>query len=371
MKPYSLLIVGPESRVTGGIAHYVNEQRDRLPDEIDREVYDIGTPAGTGIWIAIATLLVSVQKMLAFPFRSKPDVAHVHTSDGFAFLRASFYVLFAAYVWRCPVVVHVHGSSFDEFVDANSLAVQALLNRVFAASEAVIVLSEYWKEALGSLVPEEKLVVLPNAVDTSGYEPSYERDRAHVVFVSNHVRRKGIVEFVEAIDRLKSSAELPFDVSIAGSGQLATHAEELAAAYPTVTYHGYVSEREKRALLDRGSIYVLPAYAEGLPIALLEGMAAGNAIISTAVGSIPEVIGDENGILVDARDVDQLQAALTKLISDPERTESMGRANHRLAAEQYSWSTTVERLAELYQTLISVDEAESRTRTRAATPVDR
>ncbi|MDN4032207.1 glycosyltransferase, partial [Chryseobacterium gambrini] len=75
------------------------------------------------------------------------------------------------------------------------------------------------------------------------------------------------------------------------------------------------------------SIYVLPAYAEGLPIGVLEGMAGGNAIVATAVGGVPDVVDDEGGRLVPPRDVDALAEALSSLVERPEEVSEMGKHN--------------------------------------------
>src|SRR6056297_2811180 len=108
-----ILVVGPASRSTGGVAQYLHEQTARLADDIETRVHDIGTPLGEGpLWI-IRSLLVSLIGVVSFPRRQKPDLVHVHSSHGFSFFRESAFVLWAAYVWRQPVVLHVHGSSFD------------------------------------------------------------------------------------------------------------------------------------------------------------------------------------------------------------------------------------------------------------------
>jgi glycosyltransferase involved in cell wall biosynthesis len=157
---------------------------------------------------------------------------------------------------------------------------------------------------------------------------------------------------VEAVDRLQRDDDVPeFRTRIAGDGPESNHARRLADRYDAVEYLGYVSEREKRQVLEEASIYVLPTYAEGLPIALLEGMAGGNAAVSTDVGSIPEVVGDENGRLVTPGDVDSLTIVLRELVSAPDTIESMGRANARLVREEYSWSTAATRLIELYRSV--------------------
>lgn len=346
-----LLIVGPAGHSTGGVSRYVTEQRRRLPASIGVSVYDIGVPKDRSPLGFLGAVLRSMGDLVAFPFRSRPDLVHVHSSHGFGFYRASLYLLFVAHLWRRPVVLHVHGSSFDDFVETENPALRTLQDLVFASSGTIIVLSEYWKRALAERVPEDKLTVAPNAVDASEYDPSFETAVPVVAFVSNHVERKGINELVTAIDRLMRSDAPAFRARIAGAGPESWRVERLAERYDDVDYLGYVSEAEKRALLGDASIYVLPAHAEGLPIALLEGMAGGNAVVATEVGSIPEVVGEENGHLVRPGDADQLTDALSDLIERPDDVEAMGRTNHRLVRDEYSWPNVSERLTKVYRSL--------------------
>lgn len=345
-EPTDLLIVG--TRGGGGIHHYVDELADRLPRTLSVSVYDMNTPPdGSGVHWFLVSFLHSLWAMVKFPFRRPPDVVHVHASHRFSFYRAAPYVLFAAHVWRRPVVLHIHGSSFDEFAETDDAAVRWLQRTVFGAADRVVVLSEYWRDLLADRVDAEKLEVLPNAVDPSEYDPSYGADTPHVVFVSNLIERKGVSELLAAIETLDERGAT-YRATIAGKGPLAAEVEAVAERSANLTYVGYVSEADKRALLDSGTVFVLPTYAEGLPIAMLEGMAGGNAIVSTRVGSIPEVIGPDNGVLLDPGDSDGLADAIGALVADPAGTEAMGRTNRALVESTYSWDRATDRLQELY-----------------------
>lgn len=342
-----VLIVGTYGG--GGVHQYVEEQHRRLADRLDVESYDMAMPpAGSGIRWFLTAVLMGLWAAIRFPFRSPPDVVHVHTSYRFSFYRSSLYVFVAAYVWRRPVVLHVHGSSFDEFVDTDSRILAWYQSVVFGASDRIVVLSAYWREVVTTRADRERIVVLPNAVEPANYDPETGHDVPHVVFVSNMIDRKGVTELVEAIDDLQHRPDLEFRASFAGSGPRSGAVEELAQRHETVTYHGYVSEERKRSLLSEGSIYVLPTYAEGLPIAMLEGMAGGNAVISTTVGAIPEVIGEENGLLVEPGDADDLRAALETLLESPDRVSRMAERNRELVLERYSWEEIIEELLRLY-----------------------
>ena len=349
-----VLLVGPIGASTGGIARYMAEQRDWLADDCHVRVHDTSNDAGEGAAWFLAAVVSSLLRLATFPVRNAPRLVHVHSSHDLSFLLSAGYALYAKHVWGVPVVFHVHGSSFDEFVTDPGPLVARLQRTVFDASDAVVVLSDYWRETLAREVPvaEEKLVVLPNAVDPREYDPEYGADPPRLVFVADHVKRKGVIELAEAADALAADG-VPFRLSVAGTGPADHHLSDAADRLDQVEYLGYVSEAEKRRLLSEASAFVMPTYAEGLPIAMLEGMAGGNAVVSTAVGSIPEVVGEANGRLVEPGDAAALEAALRNLLAAPEALESMGRENRRLIETEFDWEGIVSRLETLYDDLIA------------------
>lgn len=334
----------------GGIHHYIENLMVHLPDWVATETYDMRSePNGEGIRWLLRSLVMSIVAAVRFPVRKRPDLVHVHSSYAFSFYRAAFYVFVVASLWRRPIVFHVHGSSFDAFLDTDSRLVRTVQSLVFKRCDRIVVLSDYWRRAFEGRVPERKIRVVPNAVDPELYDPEYDHDPTRVTFVSSLIRRKGVRELIEAVDELASDGSLDFELSIAGSGPLREPVEALAARHEHVTYHGFVSEREKRRLFSTGDVFALPSHAEGLPIAMLEAMAGGNAVASTTVGSIPEVIDDEGGVLVDPGDATGLADAIGSLVEKDSPAGRMGRKNRSLVCEEYAWTTAAERITDVYE----------------------
>ena len=112
---------------------------------------------------------------------------------------------------------------------------------------------------------------------------------------------------------------------------------------------GWISAGEKLERLKHVSTVVLPSYNEGLPISILEGMAAGKAIVTTAVGAIPEVIADENGILVEPGNISALAKGLLRCSGDSEMLRSMSIKNREKAKNIYNIQKMHEKLAEYYR----------------------
>ncbi|WP_435074271.1 glycosyltransferase family 4 protein [Halorubrum sp. HHNYT27] len=345
-----VLVIGPHRPDSGGgVNQYITEQCRHLPDRIRTRVYSVWVPPGTGLKRLVIALLTALKQMLLFPFRTPPDVVHVHSAQWNSFYQSAWYVLFAGLVWRRPVILHIHGSSFDEFLAVDSLPIQLLQSAVFRESDVVVALSDGWAEVLEGHVDPEKVIVLHNAVDASEYDPSFSVPPVRLSFVSNHIDRKGIKELAEALDRI--AEETPIDVTIAGKGPLSHLAEDLADDRPGVEYVGYVSEERKREILEESSVYILPTYAEGVPIAILEAMAGGNAIVSTDVGGIPSVVDEDNGVLVEPGDADALTDAIRSLLADPERIQTMAEESRRRVVAAHSWETVTADLEALYDSL--------------------
>ena len=100
-------------------------------------------------------------------------------------------------------------------------------------------------------------------------------------------------------------------------------------------WHGTI--RDPIEFLEDVDILVLPSHNEGLPYALLEGMAAGCAVVAYAVGGIPEVIREPSlGILVEPGDEDRFVEAVIELAGDQDRRQVMGAAASAHIAAEYS-----------------------------------
>jgi len=100
--------------------------------------------------------------------------------------------------------------------------------------------------------------------------------------------------------------------------------------------------------LRKASAYVLPSYNEGLPMSILEAMAAGLPVISTPIGGIPEAITDNvEGLLVQPGDVEALAQALRRILRDPIFARTMGAAARNKVASQFDARVIVPRVEEI------------------------
>jgi glycosyltransferase involved in cell wall biosynthesis len=116
-----------------------------------------------------------------------------------------------------------------------------------------------------------------------------------------------------------------------------------------VTLEGSVNQDEIRAYYRQADIFVLPSFAEGIPVVLMEAMAMEIPCVSTFVAGIPELIRNEvDGILVSPSDDRALAGAIKRLIEEPDLRRRLGEAGRRRVVEKYDLDRNITHLAEIF-----------------------
>ncbi|MGE3962232.1 MAG: glycosyltransferase family 4 protein [Dehalococcoidia bacterium] len=256
----------------------------------------------------------------------RPAAVHVNLTQRGSTWRA-LPVLAMARLGRLPVLLALHSSEYRAFTGALSPRALEVVRWAFRSADAVAVLGAGWaayaREALR--VPEERLWVVPNAVP--GPERVHPRAPGppRLLFLGQVGRRKGTGELLAALAR-PEVAGLPWRLIVAGDGDVEAYtrqARELGIA-DRVEFTGWIGPDGVDARLHEADVFVLPSHAEGLPLAVLEAMAYGLAIVTTPVGAIPEVIDDGvTGVLVPPGDSAALGTALARLLADEDARSAL------------------------------------------------
>ncbi len=112
---------------------------------------------------------------------------------------------------------------------------------------------------------------------------------------------------------------------------------------------GNVDHSDVQYLLHESLFFVLPSRRENFPMALLEAMAAGKAVIASHVGGIPEMIEhEENGLLVEPKDPENLFSAMKRLVKEPLLRERLGQKARETVAARFSWTSIAKQYLEIY-----------------------
>jgi glycosyltransferase involved in cell wall biosynthesis len=160
---------------------------------------------------------------------------------------------------------------------------------------------------------------------------------------------------IEALALLQKKG-LMLDLVLAGDGEMRAELERLIAQrqlQDQVRITGWISSDQVRAEILAARALVLPSFAEGLPVVIMEAMALRRPVLTTYVAGIPELVlpgMDGNGWLFPAGDVDALAAALEAFLATPLSTlETMGEAGHRRVLERHAIDVEAAKLARLFQ----------------------
>jgi glycosyltransferase involved in cell wall biosynthesis len=177
-------------------------------------------------------------------------------------------------------------------------------------------------------------------------------DALVLVVLANLIPYKGHRDLIDALGLAKDSMPKPWRVLVIGRdegiGEELKRRAETSDIAANIIWLGEQIAAER--LLAAGDIFVLPSHEEGFSNALLEAMAAGLAVIATAVGGSPDAIVDgESGILVRPRDARALAGAMKRLAGDPALRRRLGEAARARVEGQFSLETCVARYESLYR----------------------
>lgn len=177
---------------------------------------------------------------------------------------------------------------------------------------------------------------------------------ARLVCVGRLVAEKGFLTLIEAAYDLARSG-LAFKIAIVGDGPMRPRIEALIAEHDLgghVEVLGWMSSDKVQSEILRARAFVLPSYAENLPVALMEAAALSRPVITSYVAGIPELFRDGvHGWLVPASSVAKLSAAMREaLTAPPQKLDAMGRAAAAAVAEHHDPRIEAAKLAALFST---------------------
>jgi glycosyltransferase involved in cell wall biosynthesis len=174
-----------------------------------------------------------------------------------------------------------------------------------------------------------------------------------LVCVARLSEQKGHLLLVEAAARLAAEG-VPMEIVLAGDGPLRAPVEaaiKSSGLEGKVRVAGWMNAAQVREAIQDARALVLPSFAEGLPVVVMEALALGRPVITTAVAGTPELVEPGvNGWLVAAGSVEALVPAMRAgLEAPPERLAEMGRRGAALVRERHDVSREAARLVELFR----------------------
>jgi glycosyltransferase involved in cell wall biosynthesis len=214
--------------------------------------------------------------------------------------------------------------------------------------------SRFMQNAVVRRFGEDKVIHIPNGIDTSRIEVS-RQDEGFVLYLGRLSPEKGI----ETLLRAHASDNAAWRLVIAGSGPLL---EDLKTRFPLAEFTGYLTGNALEARLREASVVVVPSeWHENSPLSILEAMAHAKPIVASRIGGIPELVREgETGLLFEPNNFQQLSNCIRTLLRDSDLRKKFGRQGRRIAETEYSLQRHGAALLSLYRSLTASSRTSSK-----------
>lgn len=280
---------------------------------------------------------------------SQFKATHIHAHFG---TNPSEVAMLMGVLNHTPYSFTVHGP--EEFDRPQFLKMTEKINR----SKFVVAISSFGKSQLQRWVDFSqwsKINIVHCGLESNFYQiaPVALPLKPRLICVGRLCEQKGQLLLVEAAKKLLD-ANVAFELVLAGDGEMRPQIERLIQQYALqnhITITGWISSEAVRQHILNARVLVLPSFAEGLPVVIMEAMSLRRPVISTYIAGIPELIKDnENGWLCVAGDVDALTNAMQHALSVPlDKLQEMGDAAYSAVIAQHDIDIEAAELASYFR----------------------
>lgn len=306
--------------------------RNTAPEGIESYPFELGDRPRP------AADLRALQQLLRAVAGWRPDLIHAHG------VKAALGCLLAFPSKRPPVVVTYHNRWLGGLL---TLPLRLLATR---AQASIAVSAAVRKSLVEHGIRPAPLRVIRNGIDPDAFVPAAASAKERpftFLFLGRLTDEKGIPLLLEAAKGLKGRSDMRIEV--AGDGPLRPAVEETARQEGSILVYGG-HRADVLPLFHGADAVIMPSLSEGLPMTALEAMACGLPLLASAVGGIPELVGDGvTGILMRGRDASSWTHEMLRLAADPQRAATLGRAGRQRVEAEFSEAVMLRELIETYR----------------------
>lgn len=282
-------------------------------------------------------------------FLPSADIVHIHMSEPPSALRKLVFFCLAKWLKK-KIIVHFHSFSPDTTINGPH---SKLYRELFCGTDVVVVLSNYWKEVVDQKFHlGNRIKVVYNPCPTITYPQQYEKNNS-ILYAGTLNQRKGYADLIRAFAKV-ALKHPDWKITLVGNGeveQASALAKELEIDNQ-VELLGWVNGESKDKAFKQATVFCLPSYAEGFPMAVLDAWAYGLPVVTTPVGGIPDVAVDgENMLLFNPGDINTLAEKLNMIMSDEALRNKLTASSVKMASEKFNLDTITKQVDEIYKSL--------------------
>lgn len=295
-------------------------------------------------------------KIIKTSFTRRFDIVHLNMGlEKFSIVRDGIAFFFWKKIFGKKVILHVHGGYYLMHAPESRM-IAFMLRKAFYNADRIIVLSEIERDILSARYGELSFEVFPNAVNTQVLESAprkYNQQKLKFLFLGRINKSKGIYSISQCLPMLTDYFDR-FSLEIYGAGPDLRDWLESLKAFPSLDfeYKGVTGGNEKWKILQQADVFLLPSlHSEGMPVAMLEAMAAGCVVMVSDVASVRAVINESNGILLPVDQPVVLAEKIKDIIDGRYTIDRIGANAQQYIRSNLSVSGYVKKLDQLYASL--------------------
>lgn len=346
-KMFKTLVLATSHRTRGGITSVVkaHEQGSQWKEYNCKW---IETHVDTSKLMALCYLFRSYIQFLFYLPVTK--ITHIHLSEpGSAMRKLLFF--FPAHLFRKKTIVHFHAFSPDTTINGRK---QWIYRYIFNRATKVIVLSNIWKEIVYNAFQIDNIEVIYNPCTTVVSDKQYTKQK-NILYAGAINARKGYSDLIRAFAKIASENK-DWKIVFAGNGEIEKGialAKELGIENQC-HFLGWINGEDKDKAFKEASIFCLPSYAEGFPMAVLDAWSYGLPVITTPVGGMPDIAKDgENMLIFTPGNIEKLAECMQTLIEDCSLYKKISKASIDFAEKDFSMKEINAQIGNVYYNLIN------------------
>lgn len=284
---------------------------------------------------------------------SSATCLYYHSSVGLALLKDLLAMRKAKRKAGISTVLHIHFADYEKIMTGKAPLDALILRLMKRYVDRIVFLSrKTMTEFIAHGISEDRCQVVYN-FSTVEYRQDeidghlkHPAENAQFLFVGSIDERKGLFDALACMTDMKED----FTLHVCGGFGSETDRERFNSFAKQLgdklIYHGYVDGEEKHQLFLNADVLLLPSYGEGLPVVILEAFSAACGVITTNVGAIPEIVGENNGYVISPGDQEALREAITAYIGmDADALAEQKQGNY-LRSKEFTISNFIEAIGD-------------------------
>lgn len=341
-----ILLIGPFPNPIHGMSlandyfyHYLKKDHidvDKFDTIFDRKIKDKKKQGSFSFKFLIKSVYINLILIKKIVFGRYTIVYITPGQSVLGFIRF-LPIIIISKLCSCKTIQHIHGSNLNVNIKKANFILKYMAKIDIFLTDKFIFLSKSIMENARLLICDKKLEYCLNGVPIPSITSNENTRKVNVLFLSNLMKDKGIIDIISAIKMKKYECEYEFHFA----GEIESEIKEVCLDFintqDNCIYHGVVSGKEKEKLLYDADIFILPSYDEGVPLSILEAYANSCAVITTSVGGIPDIFeNNKNGVFVKLGSAESISSTLDEVVKNMKMYKNN---NREIAINKFSIET--------------------------------